>query len=114
MRLMYSSSFERSTYHWPRPPTWIAGRSPERPKAYAWELEMLSSSQTLSSLRNRGAGVAKGYKDFAAWRYCAKGPAIAFFGDWHDAEGQFLAFEQLRLGARELVVGEYAVPVQRG
>lgn len=40
--------------------------------------------------------------------------AIAFFGDWHVAEGQFLAFEQLRLGARELVVGEYAVPVQRG
>lgn len=65
------------------------------------ELEMLSSSQTLSSLRNRGAGVAKGYKDL-----CTKGPATALFGGWHGAEGQFLAFKQLRLGARELVVGE--------
>ena len=49
---MYSSSCSASTRHWPRPPIWMAGRSPLRTRAYVWEEEIFSTSATSASVRN--------------------------------------------------------------
>jgi len=43
---IYDSKASVSTLHCPRPPTLIAGSSPERTRAYAWAEEMLRTSET--------------------------------------------------------------------
>src|SRR5450755_2866138 len=56
---MYSSSLARSTRHWPRPPTLIAGTSPVRTSAYIWAFEIDNSMATSSRSKNRGGGLAR-------------------------------------------------------
>lgn len=52
---MYSSRTARSTRHCPRPPTWMAGSSPERTMARDCDTETFRISATSTSVRKRCA-----------------------------------------------------------